>query len=601
MKKIRVLCFMLAAVLAFSSGIAAYAAEKEENPEVLRVGFFAFSGYHIVDEDGHRSGYGYEFLQRLAIHGGWFYEYIGYDGSYAESLDMLRNGEVDIVTSVSKTPEREKEFLFSDQSIGVNSTIFTVKSGNQSITEGDYSTYDGKKVGMLEGNSKNGNFEKFAKEHGFTYTPVYFKEQDELSKALQENKVDAAVTGSLRLLENEWLLESFDASPFYICVRKDRAELMERINAAINDMDLHDPNWRDYLHEEYYATDRDGSVILNSGERAYIDDLISSGEPLRLLINPERIPYCYFRDGQAKGILPSLFDALAKRLGIKYEYIPVKDREEYYSLRASGAADIVLDFAGDYYLAEEEGYKITVPYFDTTFARLTLDDFDGEIKKLAVPMKDEALDSLIASRYSDDSLIRCATTDECVDAVLDGKADAALMYSYTAEQYVRQDARNKLASVSFGNTSLSYAVGKNVSGGRYLLSILDKGADSFTDAELDEIMSREIDEGREKGISLVAFFYSNPIYLALAVLFVLLLLFAIAMLAVRTRNQRLLKQKIASATQELEQKAQELSLALQAADSANRAKTTFLNNMSHDIRTPDERHHRLYGSYDHSS
>ncbi len=587
MKRIRPLYFLLTALLLASSCFPARASEPaEEQPEVLRVGFFAFSGYHTIGEDGHRTGYGYEFLQRLAIHAGWSYEYIGYDESYAAALDMLRNGEVDIVTSVSKTPEREKEFLFSNQDIGSNSTIFTVKAGNENIVEGDYSTYDGVSVGMLEGNSKNDNFARFAKEHDFTYKPVYYAEQSALTDALQRGEIDAAVTGSLRLLENEWLLESFDASPFYICTRKDRTDLMDQINIAINEMDLHDPNWRDELHEIYYATDQSDSIILNAGERAFLEERRASGTPLRLLFNPGLVPYCYFQDGEAKGILPSLFDTLAKRLGLDYEFIPVKDRNEYYALRATGDADVVLDFAGDYYLAEEEGYKITVPYFQTSFARLTLDSFSGEIKKLAVVEQSDALADTITNRYSEDMMVRYPTAKDCVQAVLDGKADATILYSYTAEQYVRQDVRHRLSSVVFGYTSLSYAVGNNVPGGRYLLSILDKGSDSFTDAELDSIMLREIDAGVSDSASLIAFLYRNPLYSVLGVVFVLLLLFTLAMLAVRTRNQRRLEEKVTLATQELEDKAQELTHALQAADAANRAKTAFLNNMSHDIRTP---------------
>ena len=586
MNKKRLLCLTMAALLLFPACFTAQAADPAEQPEVLKVGFFAFSGYHIIEEDGRRSGYGYEFLQRLAIHGGWSYEYIGYDGSYAESLDMLRSGEVDIVTSVSKTAEREKEFLFSDQSIGVNSTIFTVKAGNQDIVEGDYATYDGIDVGMLEGNSKNATFERFAEEHGFSFHPVYFAGQDELTAALQGEQVDAAVTGSLRLLENEWLLESFDASPFYICTRKDRAELMDRINAAINEMDLHDPNWRDTLHEMYYATDQEGSIIMNAGERAFLEEHRASGEPLRLLFNPDRIPYCYFQDGEARGILPSLFEILAGRLGLNYEYIPVKDRNEYYALREAGAADIVLDFTGDYYLAEEEGYKITVPYFQTNFARLTLDGFSGDIKRLAVMKRAEAINSYIEDHYPEGELIQFDTTGDCVRAVLDGRADATILYSYTAGRYVREDVRNHLTSVVFGDTSLSYAVGNNVKGGRYLLSLLDKGADSFTDAEVDAILSREIDADENGNVSLTAFLYRNPVYSVLGVCLVLLLLFALAMLAVRTRNQKQLKEKIDQATRELQNKTEELTHALQAADAANRAKTTFLNNMSHDIRTP---------------
>ncbi len=587
MMKKRLLSLVLTVLTLFSACFSAYAAEASESDnEVLKVGFFAFSGYHIIGEDGRRSGYGYEFLQRLAIHGGWSYEYVGYDGSYADSLDMLRNGEVDIVTSVSKTPAREEEFLFSDQSIGVNSTIFTVKAGNDYIMEGDYSTYNGITVGMLEGNSKNANFERFAEEHSFTFAPMYFADQDELTAALRSGEVDAAVTGSLRLLENEWLLESFDASPFYICTSKDNAELMKRINAAINEMDLHDPNWRDILHETYYATDRSGEIILNAGERAFIDDLKASGKPLRVLFNPDRVPYSYFKDGRAEGILPAIFEVLAERLGFTYECIPVADRNEYYALRSSGEADVVLDFTGDYYLAEEEGYKITVPYFNTNFARLTLADSAGAASVIAIPDRADAIDALITSRYGEDSILRFDTAEGCINAVIDGRADAAVLYSYNAEYYVRQDIRNRLAAVVFGDTSLSYAVANNVSGGRYLLSLLDKAADSFTDPELDAIVAREMEAVQQSDMSLTAFLYRNPLYSMLAVGFVLLLMFVIVLLVVRTRNQHRLKERIAQATSELEKKTEELTEALQAADSANRAKTTFLNNMSHDIRTP---------------
>ena len=587
MKRKRLLCFIAAMLLAVSTCFTAYAEEpEEEEPEIIRVGFFAFSGYHTIEEDGTRSGYGYEFLQRLAIHAGWSYEYVGYDGSYADALDMLRNGEVDIVTSVSKTPERENEFLFSDQDIGVNSTIFTVKSGNEEIVEGDYTTYDGITVGMLEGNSKNANFEKFAEKHNFTFHPVYFADQEELTEALQNEEVDAAVTGSLRLLENEWLLESFDASPFYVCTRKDNTELMARINEAINEMDLHNPSWRDTLHDTYYSSDKNGSIILNAKERAFLEKHRDSGVPLKLLINPDRAPYCYFQDGEAKGIIPALFDILAQRLGIDYEYIPVKDRNEYYTLRASGTADVVLDFAGDYYLAEEEGYKITVPYFQTNFARLTLEDFSGTVKRLAVIDRDVALERLISSRYPEEAIIRYPTSEDCVQAVLDKEVDATILYSYTAEKYAQQDARNRFSTVVFGDASISYAVGNYVQDGPALLSLLDKGADSFTDSELDAIISREIDAGMVQNTSLTAFLYKNPFYIVIGVVLIFLLLFTLAMLAVRTRNQRQLTVKIEQATGELQKKTQELTLALQAADAANRAKTTFLNNMSHDIRTP---------------
>ncbi len=554
--------------------------------EVLRVGFFAFSGYHVIEEDGRRSGYGYEFLQKLASHADWTYEYVGYDGSYADALDMLRSGEVDLVTSVSKTPEREAEFLFSDQDIGVNSTIMTVKAGNQRIVEGDYATYDGITIGMLTANSKNLNFERFAQSHGFTYHPMYFDEQDELTRALQEGTIDAAVTGSLRQLENEWLFESFDASPFYVCVRRDRPELMARINHAIDDLDLNTPNWRDTLHDTYYTTDTTGDIIFSTEERAFLSELQQSGSVLRVLFNPAWAPYSFFEDGEARGVLPAIFETLMQRLSLDAQFIPVDTPEEYYALRAAGEADVVLDFTDDDYLAEEEGYKITEPYFTTNFARLTLANFSGAMRTIAVMTLNAASNAYIASRYPSSELLLCNSTDECVQAVLDGRADATILYSYTAERYVQKDARNRLASSVFGETQLSFAVGAGIPGGHFLLTLLSKGIDSIDAAEWDAIIAREIDAGRGADISLIAFLYRNPVYALIATVLILLLLFTLMMLTTRVRNQHRLQEEVTLATRELESKTAQLSHALQAADAANRAKTSFLNSMSHDIRTP---------------
>ena len=586
MKILRRVCAWLLILLLFVS-ICPVAFAAPQTSDVLRVGFFAFPGYHVVDENGRRSGYGYEFLQRLAVYGGWTYEYIGYEDSYADSLDMLRNGEVDVVTSVSKTPEREQEFLFSDQPIGVNSTIFTVKAGNRDIVEGDYTTYDGIKVGMLKNNSKNENFKRFSEEHGFTFNAVYFGEQDELSAALQDGTVDAAVSGSLRLLDDEWLLESFDSDSFYICTGKDRTDLMKEINAAINEMDLHYPNWRDTLHDTYYSTDQDGSIVLNAGERNFLDELSDSGRPLKLLFNPDRVPYCYFQDGQARGILPAIFEIMAERFSLDYEFIPVESRDEYFALRESGTADIVLDFTSDYYLAEGEDCKITAPYFQTNFARLTLTGFDGNVEKLAMIDRSEALGDYISSRYSDDELIRYASSKDCVEAVLNGEADATILYAYNSEWYVSEDVRNRLSSVTFGNTSFSYAVSNSIEGGRYLISILDKGVESLTSEELDAVVAREVDATQSnKNASLESVLYQHPEYFVFGLAVILLLLFTVAMLVVRTHNQHKLQKKVNQATKDLKIKTQELSDALQDADAANRAKTTFLNSMSHDIRTP---------------
>ena len=113
---------ILTALLSFP----ARAEEAESQHEHVRVGFFAMDGYHMMDEDGNRSGYGYDFLRLMARYWDADYEYIGYDKSWEDMQQMLLDGEIDMVTSASKTPDREELFDFS-RPIGTSNDILTIR------------------------------------------------------------------------------------------------------------------------------------------------------------------------------------------------------------------------------------------------------------------------------------------------------------------------------------------------------------------------------------------------------------------------------------------------------------------------------------------
>ena len=97
---------------------------------------------------------------------------------------MLIDGEIDMVTSARRTPEREELFDFTRPS-GANNGILTVRSDNSTIVEGKYSTYDGMRVALLRGNSRNDEFAEYARTKGFTYKSVYFDSAEEIAEALQ--------------------------------------------------------------------------------------------------------------------------------------------------------------------------------------------------------------------------------------------------------------------------------------------------------------------------------------------------------------------------------------------------------------------------------
>ena len=102
-KKIwRIAAVLIASVLLMSSCLLAVSADMEgtmsrsdaaqENSVVrtVKVGFFSYPGYHEIAEDGTYRGYGVEFLTLLQRYANLNYEYVGYDKSWAEMLDMLQ-------------------------------------------------------------------------------------------------------------------------------------------------------------------------------------------------------------------------------------------------------------------------------------------------------------------------------------------------------------------------------------------------------------------------------------------------------------------------------------------------------------------------------
>ena len=515
---------------------------EEGNVPALRVGYFSFSGYHEMSEDGRLSGYGYEFLQKLASYGDWTYEYAGYDSSYSDCLDMLSGGQLDIVTSVSKTPEREKEFLFSNKSIGTNSTMFTVKAGNDTVTAGDYATYDGLTIGLLDGNSKNDTFQAFAEEQGFSYNSRYFETEAELTKALQDGIVDGIVTGSLRATQNEWVMESISASPFYVVTRRDRQDLMDQINHAIDQMDLQEPDWRTTLHNKYYSTDSGGHVMLTAHEYAYLQEVADRKTPLKVLFNPDRSPYSYWEDGKARGILPAIFEVVAERLSLPYEYVPVTTREEYYQYLDAGSEDIILDCPEDYYLAEQKGYKISSPYLNMTLARVTRNNFHDQIRTVASVYPSDILNSYIQSHYNTvDSVdvLNYGTVDECVQAVLSGDADCTILFSYTAEKLLQNDIKNRFSFILLGDSNLSYSMGVNAEDGHILLSLINKALSGIDDGTMSDIILKETDtETMDTVQTLVAFVYANPLFGLMAVFFFCLFVFVCAVLIIRLHSQK---------------------------------------------------------------
>jgi len=573
--KKRILCAALS-LLCILSVFAPAALAVPGNSQTIRVGFFAFDGYHIQDQDGKRSGYGYDFLQQLARYGGWTYEYVGYDKSWADMQEMLENGEIDLLTSAQKTPEREKRFAFSDKAIGTSSAILTVKSGDERYTIGDYATYSGMRIGLLKNNSRNEKLAAFAAEKGFSYTPVYYDAVEEMTAALQSGDgIDAIFSSNLRSIDNEWILDEFDPSDFYVMVRRDDTRLLSEINDAIDQMDINLADWRHELWDRYYAADTGGELAFTAKEKAYLDRMRKSGAVIRAIVEPDRAPYSYFENGEAKGIIPEIFAQIEEMTGLTFDIVEMKSRGEYFSALAGSDIPVRIDAYNDYYDAEQNGCKLTSPYLTASVSVVARRASAEPYASVAAVRRADPTTYRSDLLSSGTRLLQYDTVQECLDAVRDGAADATYVLSYIAQQYLNDsDAAGVLQSTLLPQYSVSYAIGVSNAEDCCLLTVLDKAVTNLSRADVESAILSQT-EVIPHGLTLREYLTAHPgAFAALAGAGALLLAMA-ALLFYRRKSMRL-----------IEGKNRELEAEALRADQASAAKSQFLSSMSHDMRTP---------------
>ena len=283
--------------------------------------------------------------------------------------EMPRNGDVDIYTAAKKTPQREEEFAFSTHPAITSSTCMNVKVGNNRIVPGDYSTYNGIRIGLLKRHTYNDSFLDFAKEKGFDCRIIYYETPTELTNALINDEVDALVNSYIRIPEDEKTIENFGETPYYIMARKEDQDLISRLDQAIDTMNVEMPNWRTELYTKYYGS-QESNQEFTAEEQALLSKMQSDNTVIRAVMNPDANPYSWYENGKACGIAADILEATAKELNLNCEIVPVSTREEYEKMVDSGQVDIWMDMNGYYEDETQSKYKLTSSYLTTTMSIL---------------------------------------------------------------------------------------------------------------------------------------------------------------------------------------------------------------------------------------
>lgn len=521
-------CLLAMVVAVLAAGAESFAGDLSAGapPPPIRVGFFEFDGYHMIDAAGARSGYGYEYLQRLAAYGGWKYEYVGFDKSWADMAPMLERGEIDLITGAVKTPARQEKFEFSTWPTGWSSVIMTVKAGNSRYAPGDYVNWNGIRVGMLAGTGRMAPFDALAREKGFTCQFREFRQIDELLQALQRGEIDAAVTGSRRTTDREWIYEQFGFQPVFLMARKGDRALLDKINAAQIALERDDPQWQRDLQVRYYGNFNSGSgIVFSPVERSFIAAAIAAKRVFRVLVQPDFRPYSRIENGKSSGIMEDILALLEERTGLDFRVLGPRDWQEYSTALGKGDCELLLDCRYDYAWAEQMGFYLTPPYLSASVSRLTRKTFSGTPRSIAVLAGTDVVANLRKKNAAEVAVVPYHTVDEVVAAVKNGDQDAAYLYTAVAEAALGGDSGHGLASDIMPGYLSQFAIGIANRADPLLVSIVTKAVRSLSQEDIEQIILKySVRPVRQ--FSVRDWISANPIKALLMLLTPLLLLIA---------------------------------------------------------------------------
>ena len=490
--------------------------------QVVRVGFYQMTGYHAMDGSGNRYGYGYDYLHLISRYLDWQYEYIGYDQGWKDMFDLLDRGEIDLLTAVQKTPEREAKYLYTDKPMAYSSLMLTTLEDNAKYQPRNPESYDGMRVGLLIGNVRTKEFDEFAQNQGFSYTPVYFESIGREEAALHSGEVDAIVTSSKRVIRKEKILELRNPQPLYVITTPDKQKLIEGINKAQYKLSALDPGWEVALGSNYYAERADRMMALSAESQDFLQNLRESDKVFRVVVMPNANPYAYFdNEGRAQGILPDIFRIMAENAGIKYEFIYTANQAEYEKWLQDDETDMVLGMSASFHEAELVHYKLTQPILQTAIVQLSLknESPDGAIAMTAnlkrkLAMTGDLPENAVDQHYD--------TPEEAVAALNSGKCSSIYMLGLIGEKYVNLDDNNKLRIAIVPGLSLDMRLGVRDTFDHRLHEVLSASMPPMTSPEVQNIIYRHT-EVQPRSMSWKEMVYSYPLqFILLAILMVML-------------------------------------------------------------------------------
>ena len=550
---------LLLCMLLFSAAASFGAVSAEESEtKTVRVGYYENEVFEEGAQDGTvKTGYAYEYYRKLSEYTGWKYEYVY--GGFGELYQMLLDGEVDLLAGLAWREERASLIGYPKNIMG-HESYYLVKHESDVAVTADPATLNGRRIGVLE-SAMVGVLEQYLKDNHVKAEVITYADHVQLFNAFDAGELDilAAESDGAHGREHAEVLTVFGTSDYYLCANKNRQDLLDELNTAQAMLAAEEPNYLNSLSARYYPV----SVTARAFSQAE-RDWMSSHDTLRIGYLENYLPYCD-KDGHGEvtGIIRDMIPRIMSSLDMqdkKVVYTGYQSYDDMIAAIGSGDIDVAFPVGGGLYYSEENGIYQSNAVTSSPAALIYKGEFSEKTTEhFAVNENNRMQYYFVCTNYPDAEITMYPSSEECLEAVLAGKAGCMTLNGLRANDILRN---RKYEDLSIYQTSYndSRCFGVEI-GNEGLLKLLNRGINVLGSDYAQSISYR----------------YTGGLYTYDFVDMIRdhMLLFSLIALAVVGLIVFLLVRDVLRTRKEVRQ--QEL---------ANQAKTAFLNNMSHDIRTP---------------
>ena len=565
---------VLSAALLLVPLLPAAAAAQTDERQTIRVAFPTQEGMSYIGHSGKVTGYNYDYLEKISEYTGWKMEYVAYpsaDGNEAvgNAISDLMEGKVDLLGPLLKSEQTEKLFEFPTHSYGTVYTTLCALSSSD-LREHNLITRSQLRVGLWEqAETRNSEVLAFLESENLPYEIIYYPSADEQKQALIDGAVDVVSSVSLSPIANTRIVAQFAARPYYFASTKGNTDLVRQLDEAIGQINRTEPKLQDTLYDTYFRNVEDAFLLTDEQQAA-----LTEKGTLRVLCVDGNAPFVYQADGQPAGMSLSILEDFAQATGLTLDYTFCADISAARELLQTQDFDLMAGAPLTSNNCAELGFINSAPILESVLCYVQKPNTaSGSTAGGSIAVVKGLEDLIDATSY--DVCLLFDSAQECIQAVQHGTVDLAAGNRSVMEYYI-YDMGSTLVTSQIPGLAQNVGIAVARSADDTLLGVLNNYIYSISESDLAAYLSNG--NLHDDSFSLVSFIRRHPVQATLIVFCITVLIAVLLFLL----HSRAVKERAAMQAMHNEQ----LRDALQIAQEANAAKTTFLSNMSHDIRTP---------------